>query len=92
MQYLKEWTKIFKALGNETRLQIVQLLNKEKELPVHAVSARINRGVKSVSKHLSILSNIGFLQSHGKLGSVYYYLHPELRKEIRHIMVIFLRK
>ena len=92
MQYLKEWTKMFKALGNETRLQIMRLLSIERELPVHAISARVNRGVKGVSKHLSILANIGFLQSHGKLGSVYYYLHPKLRKEVRHIITNFLRK
>ncbi len=92
MQHLKEWKKVFKALGNEIRLQILWLLDREAELSVKVISGRLNRGVKIVSKHLGILSNIGFIQGHGKLGSVYYQLHPDLRKEVKYIVAKYIRR
>lgn len=91
-KHLKEWTRNFKALANEIRLQILYLLDKEGELAVKTISNKLGRGVKITSKHLGILSNIGFLQSHGKLGSVYYKLDPDLRDEVKHIIIKFLRR
>ena len=83
---VKEWTKIFKGFSNENRLKILVILKKEKELPVHDISFRIGLGIKATSKHLIILANLGFLESHGKQGSVWYRLHPKMLKEIVHTM------
>lgn len=89
---MKEWTKTFKGLANENRLNILYTLHKEVELSVKTISGRIDLGIKATSKHLIILSNLGMLQSHGKQGSVWYKLHPKLRAETKHIITKFLDK
>ena len=88
---MKEWTKVFKALANENRLKILRLLAKKRELPVKAIGEHIDLGIKATSKHLIILANLNMLQSQGKLGSVWYTLHPAIRPEIQHIIHKFLR-
>lgn len=92
MKHLKVWTKMFKALANENRLKILYWLDREGELSVKAVSEKIGRGIKITSKHLNILSRIDFLESNGKLGSVWYSINPDMRREIKHIVAHFLRK
>lgn len=88
---MKEWTKVFKALANENRLKILRLLTKKRELPVKAISQHIDLGIKATSKHLIILANMNMLQSQGKLGSVWYTLHPTIRSEVNHIIHKFLK-
>ena len=88
---MKEWTKVFKALANENRLKILRLLAKKRELPVKAISQHIDLGIKATSKHLIILANLNMLQSQGKLGSVWYMLHPSIRPEVSHIVYKFLK-
>jgi ArsR family transcriptional regulator len=78
----KEWVKIFKALSNENRLKILAFLWPNKELSVADIAGRIRLSLKSTSKHLVLLKNVGFLQSEGKAKSVYYSINPDLSKEI----------
>ena len=87
---LKEWTKIFKAFANEYRLRILRQLFLNKELCVKDMSGRIHLGAKATSKHLVILSTIGFLESQGKKGSVWYRLHPQLKREVRYMIKHYL--
>jgi len=79
----KDWVKIFKALGNENRLKILKLLRENTELPVMEIADRIHLSIKSTSKHLVLLKNVGFLESGGKKKSVYYSLNPDLSQEIK---------
>ncbi len=79
---MEDWTKIFKALGNDNRLQILRLLLKRGELPVREISDGIKMNIKNTSKHLIILANLNFLDATGKRGSVWYRIHPALRKEV----------
>ena len=88
---MKEWTKNFKALANENRLEILRVLSKHGELSVKIICNKLDRGVKMVSKHLGILSHMGFVEGTGKLGSVWYKLHPKLHPEIKHIITKFLK-
>ena len=88
---MKEWTKVFKALANENRLKILRLLTRKRELPVKAISGYIDLGIKATSKHLIILANLNMLQSQGKLGSVWYTLHPSIRPEVHYIIHKFLK-
>ncbi len=90
MTDMKEWTKVFKVFANEHRLRILRLLMLNKELSVKEVSSRIHLGGKATSKHLIIMSTIGFLESHGKKGGVWYRLHPELQREVRYMVKHFL--
>ena len=58
----KELVKIFKALGNERRFLILKHLFAKKELTVGQISEFINLSFKSVSRHLSVLSNVDLVK------------------------------
>lgn len=88
---MNSWVNIFKLLGNENRLQILRLLTKKREFPVRHIARELGIREKLVSQHLVLLSHANFVTGKGKLGSVYYSLHPALRREIRHILTNFVK-
>ncbi|OGZ66038.1 MAG: hypothetical protein A3C58_00550 [Candidatus Staskawiczbacteria bacterium RIFCSPHIGHO2_02_FULL_34_10] len=53
----KAVAQIFKAMGNERRLLILKHLFSKKELTVGEISKLIELSFKSVSRHLTVLSN-----------------------------------
>lgn len=52
----------FKALADETRLRLLNLL-REQELNVNEIVAILEMGQSRISRHLKILSESGLLQS-----------------------------
>jgi len=65
--------KIIKAMGHPTRLFIVdQLSNKEK--CVCELTKMIGADMSTVSKHLSVLRNVGIIQMEKRGTQVYYQL------------------
>lgn len=86
---MQNWVKMFKLLGNENRLRILKLLTQHREISVRQISRKLDIREKLVSQHLVLLAHANFVQGKGKLASVYYALHPELRLEIRHILQKF---
>ena len=89
---MKEWTKIFKALGNESRLKIIKLLYPRKHLSVGKIFREVGISFKGTSKHLIILTNLNIVENEGKSGRVWYYLSPSMRIEVRQIIEKFVRK
>ena len=83
---MDQWVKTFKLLGNHRRLRILKLLSKHSELPVKAIANRLDLTVKRASHCLVMLSHADLVLGKGKLGSVYYSLHPKLRSEVNHII------
>ena len=90
MQDLKEWTRVFKGLANLSRLRIIGVLTKEKELSVSELAQQIHVTVRGTSKHLSILHHVGVVDRDGRAGQVFYSLNPAMRGEIRSILSKFL--
>ena len=88
---MKEWTKIFKALGNDNRLGILKVIERHGELSVKMICQKLDKKVKMVSKHLGILAHMNIVEGEGKLGSVWYKLHPTLRSEVKIILHKFLK-
>lgn len=86
---MHEWVKTFKLLGNYRRLQILKLLTRYRELPVKEIADRLDLTAKRASHCLVMLSHANLVLGKGKLGSVYYSIHPELRSEIQHILKKF---
>ncbi|MDP1710771.1 MAG: winged helix-turn-helix domain-containing protein [candidate division WWE3 bacterium] len=86
----KEWTKVFKALGNENRLQIIKLLYLRKSLSVSEIRNALGISYKWTSFNLNNLSRIGILESKGMQGQVFYFLNPNLPDKVRKIIQIFL--
>lgn len=81
----KNWVKIFKALGNENRIKILELIRAQKELPVFEIAEQIKLSAKSTSKHVIILKYAGFLESDRKSGGAYYSLNQDMPEEVKDI-------
>jgi len=66
-------TEIIKALGQPLRLEIVDILS-EKEMCVEEIANAVKAERSNVSRHLSVLSNAGLLQSRREGLKAYYSL------------------
>jgi ArsR family transcriptional regulator len=70
--------EIFKALGDETRLRLVNLfLQTDEDLCVCEMADALELPQYQISKHLTILKNAGLLQASRKGTWVYYHLDNE---------------
>ena len=72
---LKNKAAIFKALGEPNRLKILKLLG-GKPLCVTEITGSLGLAASTVSKHLSILKNAGFLIEEKKGKWVVYKINP----------------
>lgn len=70
---MEEYLKPFKALSDETRLRILNILVK-KECCVCEVMQALNISQSRASRNLGILENAGFLKSHREGAWVHYAL------------------
>ncbi len=68
---VRPFTRLFKALGDETRLRIVALLS-HGELCVCHLEDALNLAQPNVSRHLGILRQAGVVE-HRREGSWVYY-------------------
>lgn len=73
-----ENTKIFKALSDNSRLRILKMLQ-SKSLCVCEIQEILGLATSTVSKHLSILREAGFIteEKDGKWVNYMVNLHPE---------------
>jgi len=79
---MEQLVKIFKALSNNVRLEILSLLA-ERPFCVNALVNRLNMSQPAVSQHLRILENAGLVKG-SKMGYwVHYSLVPENFAECR---------
>jgi ArsR family transcriptional regulator len=69
-------SRMFKALGDETRLKIVALLS-HGELCVCHVEEALGLSQPNASRHLGILKNAGIVESRRAANWVYYRLAPQ---------------
>ncbi len=86
---MKRWILIFKALSNINRLKIIKLLSGGKNLTVSEISEKIGISLNATSKHLIILSNLDILEGQGKDGHVFYKLNPNLPRDIKKSISLF---
>jgi DNA-binding transcriptional ArsR family regulator len=68
--------KYFRALGEPTRLRIIELLSKE-ELSVGEIVERLSLPQPTVSNHLACLRWCGFVANHREHRTVHYRLGDE---------------
>ena len=69
---MKKLEKIFKALANKKRLEILKFLDKERRASVGEIAEEINTSLKSTSKHLLALYQADFLEKERVHGLTYY--------------------
>lgn len=74
---VKELTKVFKSLADESRLKILFLLDKNGEMSVTALGEELGQSQPAVSHHLTQLRNAGLIdfRRDGKFN--FYALHPD---------------
>jgi DNA-binding transcriptional ArsR family regulator len=64
--------KYFRALGDPTRMRILELLHEHGELSVSALVERLGQSQPKVSNHLACLRWCGFVHTRREHPTVYY--------------------
>lgn len=78
------YAKLFRALGDATRLEMVSLLAAQrKELCVCELEAHFDLSQPTVSHHLRILREAGIVSSERRGTWVYYALVDGVRQKLR---------
>lgn len=70
--------EFFKALGDPTRLSIIQLLNEKQSLCVCDIIDILNQPQPTISRHLNQLKTIGILTSERKGTWIWYAIDKDL--------------
>lgn len=78
---MKDLAQIFKALGDETRLEIILMLT-GKELCVCDIMDAFNISQPAISHHLKVLKQAGILVDSREGKWIYYSLNLETVKHI----------
>lgn len=73
-------TKVFKALSDETRREILKLLSK-KDLTAGEISANFNMSKPSISKHLDILKDAELISYEKKGQFIIYSINTTVLQE-----------
>ena len=73
---MEDTVKVLKALSNDTRLQIVQILSKQ-PLCVNALAHKLDMSQPAVSQHLKVLENAGLVEGDKRGYWVHYSLVTE---------------
>jgi len=85
---IKQWTTLYRGLGNQNRLRILQLLKQKERLSVTELAKELNITIKNTSRNLSILSNLDLVRFQGERGRVYYFMNVRIPEEIKQILKV----
>lgn len=86
MRELGTLVRIFKALGDDTRLRLVQLLATQRgdnALCVSRLAAELDVTPSSISQHLRILKDLGLVKSERRGYQIHYWLDADGLSEYR---------
>ena len=84
--HLETYASKLKALSDPTRLEILCLLS-EGEICVCRMRPVLNKPQSSVSRHLTILKNLGFIKSRREGTRVYYKLiNPKIADLVKELI------
>ncbi len=93
--YVRPMSRLFKALGDETRLRIVALLS-HGELCVCHLEAALNLTQPTASRHLALLRNADVVETRRDGSWVYYRLAeqdaPERQRQLRTLVAGFAKR
>ena len=83
-----QWTRLIKALGDETRLKLVQLLLTH-DLCVGALAHRLGISEAAVSQHLQVLKKVGLVKGEKRGYWTHYALDATALKELADALKAF---
>jgi DNA-binding transcriptional ArsR family regulator len=73
-----EYASWFRALADATRIQIVSLLARQgTPMSVGEIVAEVEVGQSTVSAHLKVLADVGFVLAEQRRTSTYYRINDE---------------
>lgn len=75
--------KYYHILVGKTRLDILYLLNREKELCVCDMADILETTVSAVSHQLKILREVDFVKTRKNAQTIFYYLTPKIKQELK---------
>jgi ArsR family transcriptional regulator len=84
---LQELIKVFKALGDETRIRLLKLLE-QRELCVCELMQALNMTQSRVSRNLGILKNAGLVKDRRDGLWVHYSFNEEAKPQIQRLVQI----
>ncbi|OGE84925.1 MAG: hypothetical protein A3J48_00340 [Candidatus Doudnabacteria bacterium RIFCSPHIGHO2_02_FULL_46_11] len=87
---IRNWSKIFKALGSPNRLMILKILSNKGQVSVTALSEELGISLKNTSRNLSILLNLDLVEYEGKSDHVYYSLNKDMDKTVSSLLKVIL--
>jgi ArsR family transcriptional regulator len=82
---LQELVKIFKALGDETRIRLLKLLE-QRELCVCELMQALEMTQSRVSRNLGILKNVGLVKDRRDGLWVHYSINDEAKPYIKELL------
>ena len=87
---LEALVRIFKALSDQSRLRIIATLAEDRKRNVSEIANELDMSISSVSHHLSILGNLGFVGKKRNGKQVYHSLDDQcvrdiLKRAIEHV-------
>jgi len=80
---------VYAAIADPTRRQLLNLLAKADELPLHELTAQFEMGRTAVSKHLAILKEAGLVIARKEGRETRYRLNAAPLKEIQDWVSIY---
>jgi DNA-binding transcriptional ArsR family regulator len=82
----EEYSRKLKALSDPTRLKIIYLLS-DGELCVCEIISALSKPQSSISHHLNILKNLGFIKGRKEGVWIYYSLkHHKIAERIKELI------
>lgn len=82
---MKDEIKILKALGDETRLKIIEFIKNDEKCACKIIPG-VRKSQPSVSSHLKILSEAGILESRKEGTRIYYKIKDKRVIDIMRIL------
>ena len=82
----RQLERVFKAFANRRRIAIILYLKKKKEASVGDIAAELKLSIKSTSRHLSVLSAAGILESDQRSSWVFYSFLSGMSETARRII------
>lgn len=78
-----------RALGNERRIRIMQLLLRYSNLTVTDIAHLLGISTMATSKHLHVLLRVGLVVSRRNGGSVEFQAAKDLMVKVKGIQILF---
>ncbi len=78
--------KLFRAFANSSRIKILQLLKKEKNISVAEIAEKTKFSYKATSKHLAILYSADIVDRKQVTYEVHYFISNTLDHKIKTIL------